>query len=114
MTPADPPFRTSLGVPPPPPGPAPDSGPHAAGALSAVHEMLERLESVTDAGRQHLMIKIVTVLDAHPLAGADPCIRARVADLRREAAKVAPDGVSFANVARPLVGLLAGLLAKTP
>jgi hypothetical protein len=114
MTPADPPFRLSSSVPLRPPAPAPDSGPHGAGALEAVHEMLERLESVTDAGRQHLMLKIVTVLDAHPMAGADPCIRARVADLRREAGKAAPDGVSFANVARPLVSLLAGLAAKAP
>ena len=74
--------------------------------LGAVNEMLERLDTVTDAGRQHLMSKIVAVLSAHPLASADPCVRAQVADLRREAGKPAPDGASFAGVARPLLAAL--------
>jgi hypothetical protein len=85
---------------PPPRAPA-----ERAPALSALDEMLERLESVTDAGRRHLMSKILTVLTAHPLASA-PCFVALFEDMRREALKPAPDGRVFARAARPLVATL--------
>jgi len=85
---------------------APSPGVDSGRVLGAVGEMLERLDSVTDAGRRHLMAKIVTVLSAHPLASADPGVGARVADLRREADKPAPDGPWFVGVARPILSLL--------
>jgi len=85
---------------------APAAGLASGRALGAVGEMLERLDSVTDAGRRHLMAKIVTVLSAHPRASADPGVGARVADLRREADKPAPDGPWFVGVARPILSIL--------
>jgi hypothetical protein len=80
--------------------PAPAAVPE--GTLAAIHDMLERLESVTDAGRQHLMSKIVAVLAAHPRA-ADPPVAASVENLRREARKAVPDGSTFVRLAGPLV-----------
>jgi hypothetical protein len=69
--------------------------------LDAVGEMLERLESVTRAGQQHLMVKIVAALDQHPRA------LGRLDVLRREAAKTVPDGPTFARAAEHLLGALA-------
>jgi len=75
----------------------------ADGALAAIDEMLDRLETVTHAGQRHLMSKIVAVLLAHPaIAAGDPLVAARVEDLRREARKSAPDGGAFARATRAL------------
>jgi hypothetical protein len=68
--------------------------------LDAVGEMLERLESVTRAGQQHLMIKIVAALDQHPHA------LGRLDDLRREAGKASPDGPAFVRAAERLLTVL--------
>jgi hypothetical protein len=73
------------------------------GALAAIDEMLDRLETVTHAGQQHLMAKIVAVLTAHPsITAGGPFVAARVEDLRREAGKAAPDGSAFASATRAL------------
>src|SRR5262245_34603133 len=75
----------------------------ADGALAAIDEMLDRLETVTRAGQQHLMAKIVAVLTSHPvIAAGGPFIAERVEDLRREAGKAAPDGGAFARATRAL------------
>lgn len=77
------------------------------GTLATIDEMIERLETVTDAGRQHLMSKIVSGLVSHPAAATAPVVAARVEVLRREAERAAPDGNAFTRIARPLVALLA-------
>jgi hypothetical protein len=95
---------------PPPEQAAPSSKPgpsHRDATLAAIDEMMERLETVTDAGRQHLMSKIVSVLVSHPLAAGAPILAARVEVLRKEARRASPDGGAFTSVARPLVALLA-------
>jgi hypothetical protein len=79
----------------------------AESALIVVEEMLERLETVTLAGRQHLMGKIVTVLAAQtPPAIARALVTRRVDELRREAAKVVPDGRAFSRAARAVVAAM--------
>jgi len=87
-------------------GPAETRTSHAGrgdGALAAIDEMLDRLETVTHAGQQHLMAKIVAVLTSHPvIAAGGPFIAERVEDLRREAGKAAPDGGAFARATRAL------------
>jgi hypothetical protein len=76
-------------------------------ALAVIAEMLERLESVTRAGQQHLMGKIVTVLSVQPPTQADESIVAhRLAELRQESGKVAPDGQAFTLIARALLATL--------
>ena len=83
------------------------------GALAAINEMLDRMESVTRAGQLYLMAKIVAVLTAHPLAASDgPFIGRWLDDLRREIAKTAPDGTAFAVRARGLVSLIATARAE--
>lgn len=73
------------------------------GALAAIDEMLDRLETVTHAGQQHLMAKIVAMLVSHPsIAGGGPFVAERVEDLRREAGRAAPDGSAFARATRAL------------
>jgi hypothetical protein len=73
-------------------------------ALTAIDDMLDRLETVTRAGQQHLMVKIVEVLTTHPLiTAAGPFVTTRLDDLRREASKAAPDGGAFAHATRALL-----------
>jgi hypothetical protein len=87
----------------------------ADGALAAIDEMLDRLETVTHAGRQHLMTKIVSVLTSHPvIASGGPFIAERVEDLRREAGKAAPDGYAFARATRALFSATRRLLGSEP
>jgi hypothetical protein len=76
----------------------------ADSALLAIDEMLERLATVTNAGRQHLMEKIVNLMVRHPsvTAGA-PFLASRIEDLRRQARKAAPDGDAFASATRTLL-----------
>ena len=77
------------------------------GALGAIDDMLDRLESVTRAGQQYLMHKIVGVLDAHPVAASGgPFVARRLDDLRREAGKASPDGGAFALTARAMMTTL--------
>jgi hypothetical protein len=74
------------------------------GALAAIDEMLDRLETVTHAGQQHLMAKIVSVLTAHPvIASGGPVAAARIERLRQESQKTAPDFSSFARATRALL-----------
>jgi hypothetical protein len=79
--------------------------------LAAVSEMLERLETVTRAGQQHLMVKILGALNAHPyVLAAGPNSRSigrQLDDLKREAEKTSPDAPTFVRVAQRLLTLIA-------
>src|SRR5215831_4908121 len=79
------------------------ASPSPPSQIEAIHEMLERLETVTRAGQQHIMAKIVAMLVAHPaIAAGGPVVAACIEDLRREARKAAPDGGAFARATRAL------------
>jgi hypothetical protein len=74
------------------------------GALLAIDEMLERFDTVTHAGRQHLMQKIVSLLVQHPSVTAEGSFLAsHVDELRLQAGKAAPDADAFASATRRLL-----------
>jgi hypothetical protein len=80
---------------------------HHDSTIMVLDEMLDLLESLTNAGQRYMMEKILTVLGAHPgaMAGGSFVAR-RLEDLRREAGKAAPDGDAFGHTARAVLATI--------
>jgi hypothetical protein len=83
----------------------------SANTLAAIDDMLGRLDTVTRAGQQHLMTKIILALSAHPLVASRHQAARRLAELRREATKSAPDDRAFTLATRALVASIAPVYA---
>jgi hypothetical protein len=78
--------------------------------------MLEKLDTLTDAGQRHLMAKVLTFIQGH-VATEVPGHREHqrtpalqlLGQLRRETERPAPDLVTFRSQAETLIALLAPL-----
>jgi hypothetical protein len=86
----------------------------APSRLAVAREMLVTLETLTNAGQQHLMAKVVTFIEGH-IAKALPGVRDRqraaalLTRLKRESERPAPDVATFRDHAETLIALLAPL-----
>jgi hypothetical protein len=84
--------------------------------LAVAREMLETLETLTNAGQRHLMAKVVTFIQGH-VSQAAPIARERpraalfqhLTELQRQAERPSPDLAAFRSHAQALLGLLAPL-----
>ncbi|HVY41131.1 MAG TPA: hypothetical protein VHM31_24510 [Polyangia bacterium] len=83
-----------------------------AGQVAVIGEMLASLDSLTHAGRHHVMSKIVTFVQARvgsAPAGRTPPERARIAEmvehLQREAARPLPAVGSFTESVQRLLAV---------
>jgi hypothetical protein len=82
--------------------------------LAVAREMLETLETLTNAGQRHLMAKVVTFIGGHLATGA-PGARERHAalqllnDLKRESERPSPAVATFRRHAESLIVLLTPL-----
>jgi hypothetical protein len=82
--------------------------------LAVAREMLATLETLTNAGQQHLMAKVVAFIQGD-IATAAPGARDRqraaalLTQLRRESERPAPDVATFRGHAETLIALLTPL-----
>jgi hypothetical protein len=83
-----------------------------AGELAVIGEMLASLDSLTHAGRHHVMAKIAAFMQARVapvLAGRGPAERARIAELidrvKHEAGRPLPVVPSFTDAVGRLVAV---------
>ena len=81
--------------------------------LAVAREMLETLETLTNAGQRHLMAKVVTFVRGQVSAAARERPRAvafqLLTELQRQSERPSPDLAAFRTVAETLLALLAPL-----
>ena len=85
------------------------------GRLAVAREMLDTLETLTNAGQRHLMAKVVTFIEGQ-ISKAVPAVRERpraaallLTELQRQSERPAPDLAAFRTHAETLIALLAPL-----
>lgn len=90
--------------------------PTSPSRLAIAREMLETLETLTNAGQRHLMAKVVALVEGH-IATATPGARERpraaalqvLTQLKRESERPSPEVSSFRAHAETLIALLTTL-----
>jgi hypothetical protein len=84
----------------------PPTTPSTQSHLGLVVEMLDTLDTLTFAGQRHVMGKVLRLL-APPAGGATRGIEGLLADMGREARRMAPTAATFRRTAEELLSALA-------
>jgi hypothetical protein len=88
----------------------------SASRLAVAREMLDTLETLTNAGQRHLMAKVTTFIHGH-VATLAPAARERpratalqlLTELKRQSERPSPDVAAFRTHAEALLALLTPL-----